>query len=182
MRFEASTRIRTSATEAEVLRAVASAFRKVAGKVVVKDGVVRAKGVEQSFGSINRADDTVARVREAEGGYLLTAEVHYRPSFWFWLFLLLLLFTWVGWLIPIVFYLIQKASVRTSVDRVLERVKNEFDAGLQGYAGPPTAPSLADELEKLADLRDRGVLTDDEFAARKRAILGQPAGDLTPKS
>ena len=34
------------------------------------------------------------------------------------------------------------------------------------------APSTAGELERLADLRDRGVLTQDEFEAQKRRILG----------
>jgi uncharacterized membrane protein YdbT with pleckstrin-like domain len=39
--------------------------------------------------------------------------------------------------------------------------------------GPPrTTPSTAGELERLADLRDRGVLTQDEFEAQKRRILG----------
>jgi uncharacterized membrane protein YdbT with pleckstrin-like domain len=40
--------------------------------------------------------------------------------------------------------------------------------------GPPRgAPSTAGELERLADLRDRGVLTQQEFEAQKRRILGQ---------
>lgn len=37
--------------------------------------------------------------------------------------------------------------------------------------GRPGGPSLADELAKLADLRDRGVLNDEEFQARKRKLL-----------
>lgn len=37
--------------------------------------------------------------------------------------------------------------------------------------GRPGGQPLADELEKLADLRDRGVLTDEEFEARKRKLL-----------
>jgi uncharacterized membrane protein YdbT with pleckstrin-like domain len=37
--------------------------------------------------------------------------------------------------------------------------------------GQPGGPSLADELAKLADLRDKGVLTDEEFQARKRKLL-----------
>jgi hypothetical protein len=44
----------------------------------------------------------------------------------------------------------------------------------------PVAPnarqvSLADELEKLAALRDRGVLTNDEFESQKKALLGPSA-------
>ena len=37
---------------------------------------------------------------------------------------------------------------------------------------PRNAPSPAGELERLADLRDRGVLTPEEFEAQKRRILG----------
>ena len=32
--------------------------------------------------------------------------------------------------------------------------------------------STADELTKLADLKNKGVLTEEEFAAQKRALLG----------
>jgi hypothetical protein len=35
----------------------------------------------------------------------------------------------------------------------------------------PTLPYI-DELEKLASLRDRGIITEEEFAAKKRQILG----------
>ena len=42
-------------------------------------------------------------------------------------------------------------------------------------APPPAAPavaSVADELAKLAKLRDQGILTQDEFDARKKTVLG----------
>jgi hypothetical protein len=42
-------------------------------------------------------------------------------------------------------------------------------------APPPPAPpddSLTAELERLATLRDRGVLTDEEFVATKGKLLG----------
>ena len=37
------------------------------------------------------------------------------------------------------------------------------------------AVSIADELAKLAELRDKGVLTSDEFEKQKRAILNTPS-------
>ncbi len=37
----------------------------------------------------------------------------------------------------------------------------------------PLSPSVTTELERLADLRARGVLTEDEFQAQKARILGQ---------
>lgn len=37
---------------------------------------------------------------------------------------------------------------------------------------PPTQNSVADELTKLATLRDQGILTDEEFTAQKARLLG----------
>lgn len=39
-------------------------------------------------------------------------------------------------------------------------------------APTPAAPSLADELGKLAILRDQGILSNDEFNAQKAKLLG----------
>jgi hypothetical protein len=41
------------------------------------------------------------------------------------------------------------------------------------YAAPPPAPApdRLDELKKLADLKEMGVLTDEEFAAEKARLL-----------
>jgi hypothetical protein len=43
--------------------------------------------------------------------------------------------------------------------------------GQAAAAAPPAKPDLADQLTKLADLRDRGVLTDAEFDAQKAKLL-----------
>jgi hypothetical protein len=37
----------------------------------------------------------------------------------------------------------------------------------------PQAPSMTTELQRLADLRERGVLTEDEFQEQKARILGR---------
>lgn len=44
----------------------------------------------------------------------------------------------------------------------------------------PGAPSMAGELQKLAELRDLGILTDEEFQAQKRLLLGMPAPVAAP--
>ena len=53
------------------------------------------------------------------------------------------------------------------------------DQGAQvpSAAPPPAAPaepedSYLDELERLADLRDRGIISDEDFEAKKRQLLG----------
>jgi membrane protein YdbS with pleckstrin-like domain len=38
----------------------------------------------------------------------------------------------------------------------------------------PAAPSTTGELERLAELRDRGVLTESEFQNQKKKVLGDP--------
>ncbi|MEA2009375.1 MAG: SHOCT domain-containing protein [Actinomycetota bacterium] len=37
---------------------------------------------------------------------------------------------------------------------------------------PPGAADVADQLERLADLRDKSILTDDEFQREKDKLLG----------
>lgn len=42
-----------------------------------------------------------------------------------------------------------------------------------GTSPSPSAPSVTTELERLAELRDKGVLTESEFQNQKKRILGQ---------
>ena len=39
-------------------------------------------------------------------------------------------------------------------------------------APPPAAPDYVAELEKLAQLKNQGIISDEEFEAKKRQILG----------
>ena len=39
-------------------------------------------------------------------------------------------------------------------------------------AAPAAGPSMADQLQQIAALRQQGVLSDDEFAAAKAKLLG----------
>jgi hypothetical protein len=45
-------------------------------------------------------------------------------------------------------------------------------AQAQQAAAAPGAPDYAAELEKLAQLKSQGILTDEEFEAKKKQILG----------
>ncbi len=49
----------------------------------------------------------------------------------------------------------------------VEKAQRQY---IQEAAG--SAPSTADELEKLKGLHDQGVLTDEEFSAQKAKLLG----------
>lgn len=45
-------------------------------------------------------------------------------------------------------------------------------AAAQPAAPAPAQENYVEELEQLADLRDRGIITEDEFNAKKKDILG----------
>jgi len=55
-----------------------------------------------------------------------------------------------------------------------EAVEQALRTARQVHGAPAAAagPSVADELEKLDGLRQRGVLTDAEFESQKRTLLG----------
>ena len=47
-----------------------------------------------------------------------------------------------------------------------------YAAQPQAYAAQPEAPDYTAELEKLAQLKAQGVINEEEFAAKKRQLLG----------
>jgi hypothetical protein len=60
-------------------------------------------------------------------------------------------------------------------DRVKKMIDDAVFASKRGPVSAPVAaaaPDLADQLRKLADLRDQGILTEDEFSAQKARLLG----------
>jgi type VI protein secretion system component VasK len=83
-----------------------------------------------------------------------------------WVILLILL-PFLGVLV----YLIARGHEMARHDERDAKAQDEaFKRYVQQAGGTPT--SDAAELSTLADLRDRGVLTDSEFAAEKAKILG----------
>jgi uncharacterized membrane protein YdbT with pleckstrin-like domain len=53
-----------------------------------------------------------------------------------------------------------------------EQNKQRMYQGGGGSSPPPSAPSVTTELQRLAELRDRGVLTEAEFQNQKKKVLG----------
>jgi Short C-terminal domain/Phospholipase_D-nuclease N-terminal len=90
--------------------------------------------------------------------------------------LFVILLPWLGILV----YLIARGS--TMHERSLEhaqRSDRKFRAYVQDVAKP--SGGVADELAKLADLRDREVISAADFEAAKSKLLGQsPTGSMQP--
>jgi hypothetical protein len=72
--------------------------------------------------------------------------------------------------------LIAGAAVGAAVTRHNQRKRDEQYAQDQGdyYEQVPENDTDAQvaELEKLGELKDKGILTEEEFAAKKKQILG----------
>ena len=53
-----------------------------------------------------------------------------------------------------------------------EQQQYEQQAAAQAAAAAPAAPDYAAELEQLAQLKNQGILSEEEFEAKKKQILG----------
>jgi hypothetical protein len=72
-------------------------------------------------------------------------------------------------LIGVLVYLIARGSkMHEHAERDAQLQEQQFRKYVQETAG---SESTADQLSKLADLRDRGVITADEFESQKTKIL-----------
>ena len=84
---------------------------------------------------------------------------------------------WVACVILVPFfgtliYLITRPAGATKEERVM------IDEASRDFVAKYSPSSSAEQLQVLADLHDRGKLTDDEFAAEKARLLG--AGSSQP--
>jgi ABC-type multidrug transport system fused ATPase/permease subunit len=69
----------------------------------------------------------------------------------------------------VLFYLIFRGG--SMHERALQQAQQQ-DAEFREYVQNAAQTSSADQLTKLADLRDRGVITEEEFQRQKAAVLG----------
>ena len=85
-----------------------------------------------------------------------------------WAKALWVLFVVVIPLIGVLVYLIARGG--TMHDRATQRALGQ-DQEIRDFGQQYTGPSPADQLATLADLRDRGVITADEFDREKAKVL-----------
>jgi hypothetical protein len=70
----------------------------------------------------------------------------------------------------LIYLIVRGTSMHLRENRQAQANDQALRHYVQGLAGPGT--STADELEKLAALRDRGVVTEQEFTEQKAHLLG----------
>jgi hypothetical protein len=85
-----------------------------------------------------------------------------------WAKALWVLFVAIIPLIGVLVYLIVRGG--SMHERQAQQARQQDDA-FRSYVQQAASPTSADQLAKLADLRDRGVITADEFEREKEKIL-----------
>jgi uncharacterized membrane protein YcjF (UPF0283 family) len=83
----------------------------------------------------------------------------------------------VPWLGALVYLIARGRSMNERTRAQAERQDHAFRQYVQDAAG--TQPSVADEMAKLASLRDQGAISEQEFAHAKAKLLGTPAPGAT---
>jgi hypothetical protein len=74
-------------------------------------------------------------------------------------------------IIPLIGVLVYLIARGTGMHERAEQRAARQDQAFRSYVQQSAAPSSADQLAKLADLRDRGVITPEEFASEKAKVL-----------
>lgn len=100
-----------------------------------------------------------------------------------WFLIAVLLSPLIGWLILLVIPDLRREEARREADQQRQREHQEQLSAIKtarAVAATPAA-SVADDLTKLANLLERGLLTEAEFQAQKAALLGAgPAPSAGP--
>ena len=175
MKFQITDRINTSASASQLIDALEQQFRPKSESVERVGDLLRVNSIEASFGSINRSDKTEVTVRPADGGYLMAADVKYSPSVWFWVVLILTLFTYVFWLVPIAFYLLQKKTVKEGVEDCFRNTINQLGSAsgtIANISAPSDTQTSIADLERLGGLLQQGLITQAEFDSHKAKLFG----------
>ncbi|MBO4439248.1 MAG: SHOCT domain-containing protein [Spirochaetaceae bacterium] len=170
MNFDISKRFHTNVSTSNIVAFLESSFKNVAATVHNNGVSLSVEDVNATFGSINRSDKTVVNITLKDEDILLVADVTYKPSIWFWIFLVCGLFTTVGWLVPIVFYLYQKNTVKVGIEEVFNRCENEFRNSSNTTLGI-SSDDVSVKLQKLKAMKDQGLISEEEFNKKKAELL-----------
>lgn len=92
---------------------------------------------------------------------------HELSGWWKAVWVLFLVF--IPFLTSLVYLVARGSGMRQRSIQAQAEVKQEFDAYVRQASG---SASTADELAKLADLRAKGTITEEEFQAQKAKLLG----------
>ena len=105
-------------------------------------------------------------IEESDNGYKVIGQSEYTIQIWI-LMIISLAFALIG----IVFLLIGLFSVTKQFENSVKKAKEAFSS-IQKSSRPVEINQLG-ELEKLHELKEKGILSEDEFSEQKKKILNK---------
>ena len=86
---------------------------------------------------------------------------------WGWFFVCLLL-----WIVGFPFYLAKRSEYK-KINSINESIQANHElAGSSGAQSKKQVSSDLEQLEKLADLKEKEIITEEEFQSKKKELLG----------
>ncbi|WP_207748316.1 SHOCT domain-containing protein [Clostridium beijerinckii] len=61
---------------------------------------------------------------------------------------------------------------RKNINTIMSALSEELKNYVQVTKKSTSTESVADEIRKLAELKEQGILTEDEFSSKKKQLLG----------
>jgi hypothetical protein len=171
MKLGISDFVPTSLPKAELLDILRMQFQTVAPDVRTHKSFIEVHRVEATLGSIIRRDKTAVWLQRRDNGWLIFAHVHYRPSVYFWTFVLAGLFSLFFWIVPVWIYYAQKKSVKLAVESCLKKVKSQLLQAAQPHHSPENLASSEQKLQ--GDQRVQGVISEDDVTTKMKQLQGR---------
>jgi len=95
---------------------------------------------------------------------------HELSGWWKAVWVLFLVF--IPFLTALIYLIARGSGMRERTIKAQAEAKQHFDDYVRQTAGPAGGASTADELSKLADLKAKGTISEEEFQAQKAKLLG----------
>ncbi len=174
--FKIADRIVTDCSKAEIIDELQRKLKQYSNKVTLYEDILYAREIFQSFFSI-KYSDVIIEVTESLDGYFLNAKVKHRPYIFFWVWLLVVYIFFdiptviCLWIFLIALYFYQKHMTKENIKGIFSHVRNRLSLNHKLPSSKQTTCNDFAGLEKLAELRDKGVVTQEEFEAKKKQIL-----------
>ncbi len=104
--------------------------------------------------------------KSTKNGSRIRFQILFKP-----LWLLVFVIVWPLGLLMVLFLLSKQTTLLPAIKKVFEKHYLEGSLQLPSSSSPASLDTYV-ELEKLASLKERGVLTEDEFTLQKKQLLG----------
>ncbi|HRI01888.1 MAG TPA: SHOCT domain-containing protein [Saprospiraceae bacterium] len=171
MTYKFNKKITYSGDNENVLNFIIENSKSVSDSQRLSEGMAAVVGYVPTFGSINRYDRTEFNISKSDNSIVLNASLKYVTTFWFWLFFIIGAFTYIGWIIPVIIYFYHRGLVTKQVEKIIQNTYEHFNSTNPIVIKSEDNDQVESKLEKLFDLKNKGIITEEEFLTRKSKLL-----------